>query len=107
MRMWMVDPGRMCSQHLLGEHVEIHMLAGMLRRNKSVDGFIRRGLLEVHSARRRHDRLAAEMKRRGFKHQSPLPKVRWQRMGRVDRNASAIELARRCDECARLQAQCS
>jgi hypothetical protein len=30
MRMWMVPPKVMCRKHLLGEHVEIHMLAGSL-----------------------------------------------------------------------------
>ena len=28
MRMWGVDPKQMCRQHLLGEHVELHMQAG-------------------------------------------------------------------------------
>ena len=30
MRMWMVNPGFMCNKHLLGEHVECHMLVGHL-----------------------------------------------------------------------------
>lgn len=30
MRMWMVDPKIMCRKHLLGEHLELHMLAGCI-----------------------------------------------------------------------------
>ena len=49
MRMWMVDPRIMCRQHLLGEHVEIHMFVGAISRGKSVKGYLEKGLLEVHN----------------------------------------------------------
>ncbi|HEV2112871.1 MAG TPA: pyrimidine dimer DNA glycosylase/endonuclease V [Terriglobales bacterium] len=98
----MLNPRKMCSQHLLGEHVEIHMLVGTLRRKRSIDGFILKGLLEVHNARRRHDELAAEMRRRGFKHASPLRRFRARRLGKVNRRINAIELARRCHKCRAL-----
>jgi len=99
MRMWMVNPRLMCSQHLLGEHVEIHMLVGTLRRGKSIAGFLENNLLEVHSIRSRHAELAREMRRRGMKHQSPLPKFRARRLGRVSRVQNLAELARRCKKC--------
>ena len=105
MRMWMVDPRKMCDQHLLGEHVEIHMCVGTLRRGRSVAGFLAGGLLELHNLERRHEQLVAEMTRRGMRHQSPLPRFKRQRAGRVDRRGNLAELARRCEECrARISA---
>ena len=38
MRMWMLPPECMCRKHLLGEHVELHMLLGSMRRGKSIEG---------------------------------------------------------------------
>jgi hypothetical protein len=43
MRMWMVWPELMCRKHLLGEHVEIHMLLGALNKGHRVQGFINKG----------------------------------------------------------------
>jgi hypothetical protein len=102
MRMWLVDPRLMCSQHLLGEHVELHMLVGSLNRGKRIDGFLRDGLVELRSIRRRHRELVAEMRRRGFRHQSPLPEFRARRAGSVDVLANLKELARRCRDCRAL-----
>lgn len=95
----MVDPRRMCDQHLLGEHVELHMLVGTLRRGRSVAGFVANRLIEVASVRARHAALVREMRRRGFRHASPLPRFRAQRLGRVPRRASLRELRRRCPAC--------
>lgn len=106
MRMWMVDPATMCDRHLLGEHVEIHMLAGTLARRRSIDGFIAKGLLEPAAMGARHEALAAEMRRRGFNHRSPLPECDLgylpvaAREARVDVAVSARELAARCERCA-------
>jgi len=104
MRMWMVDPARMCDQHLLGEHVELHMLVGTLLRKRSITGFIEKRLVEVHSVRVRHQQLVREMVRRGMKHRSPLPAFRARRVGAVDRIENLRELARRCAKCRKLQA---
>ena len=102
MRMWMVDPRRMCSQHPLGEHVELHMLVGTLRRKRSVAGFVANGLIEVHSLRKRHAELVREMRRRGFRHQSPLPSFMATRLGRVVRKKSLADLLARCRDCRAL-----
>lgn len=102
MRMWMVDPRLMCRKHLLGEHVELHMLAGSLRRGTSVRGFLENKLIEIHNMQRRHEELVREMERRGFRHASPLEQIA-RRGGRVDRKANLVELARRCKDCRRLQ----
>lgn len=103
MRMWMVDPRKMCDQHLLGEHVELHMLVGTLVRKKSVAGFVANKLIEVHNVRRRHAELVVEMTRRGMKHKSPLPSFRAVRLGKVSVRANLVELARRCKACSRKQ----
>src|SRR4051812_40489961 len=99
MRMWMVNPRKMCSQHLLGEHIEIHMLVGTLLRKKSIAGFIENALIEVHSIRLRHSQLVKEMQRRGMRHQSPLPSFRSRKLGKVNRRGNLLELARRCERC--------
>ena len=98
----MVDPRLMCRKHLLGEHVELHMLVGSLRRGLRLDGFFENKLIELHSIERRHRQLVREMERRGFRHASPIV-VEAERAGRVDRRANLIELARRCRDCRQLQ----
>jgi len=103
MRMWMVDPHKMCRQHLLGEHVEIHMLAGSLLKGRSIKKFLTTGLLEPQSMRTRHAELVNEMNRRGYQHASPLPVVDRVPSGAVDRTASAVALAARCPKCATLR----
>ncbi len=100
--MWMVPPRTMCRRHLLGEHVEIHMAAASLRLGRSLDGFLEKGLLELHNLRARHEALVAEMKRRGYRHASPLERVT-RRGGKIDRERNARELAERCEACAELQ----
>jgi hypothetical protein len=37
--MWMVDPRQMCRQHLLGEHNELHMFAGTMRKGIGLAGY--------------------------------------------------------------------
>jgi hypothetical protein len=102
MRMWMVDPKKMCRKHLLGEHVEIHMMVGTLLRGRSIDGFLDRGLLEPQNALARHDELVVEMEERGFTHRSPLPEYpAYPRLGAVSRERSELELAERCAGCRR------
>lgn len=99
MRMWMVPPRRMCRKHLLGEHVEIHMAVASLRLGKRLDGFLAKGLLELHNLSARHDELVEEMRRRGYRHRSPLGRVPRRRGGCVNRRQAALELARRCPQC--------
>lgn len=103
MRMWSVDPRVMCTKHLLGEHVEMHMFVGTIRRGISMQGYIDNGLVETERIKARHDELAAEMLRRGMKHQSPMIDEVVIADGVVDVEANLRELARRCPECAELQ----
>ncbi len=100
----MVNPRLMCRKHLLGEHVELHMLVACMRNGISLQGFFDNKLIETHNVIRRHEQLVREMKRRGFQHRSPLNDVPRQRGGCVDRRANLAELARRCAKCRQLQA---
>ena len=78
MRMWMIDPQLMCNKHLLGEHVETHMLEGSLKKGRSLAGFINNGLVDLERLGERHDQLAEEMKDRGMNHKSPINRrVSW------------------------------
>jgi len=101
MRMWMVNPRIMCRQHLLGEHVEIHMFIGTINRNKSVKGYLQKGLLEVHNLYARHADLVEEMKRRGYNHCSKVNE-KWkfvEDVGAIDREKNVNELVNRCSKC--------
>ena len=105
MRMWMVDPVVMCSKHLLGEHVECHMLVGHLQRSRRIANYIRLNLLEPSSIRERHSQLALEMENRGMLHKSPLPEYdlsylpHEHRIYTVNAEESLVELVRRCIDC--------
>ena len=101
MRMWMVNPKVMCRQHLLGEHVEIHMFIGTINLQKKVDGYLEKGLLEIHNLYARHEELVEEMKRRGYNHRSDVDE-KWKytkRLGEIDKIKNLIELSNRCSRC--------
>jgi len=116
MRMWMVDPKLMCRKHLLGEHVELHMIVGAINKGKSLEGFLVDNMLEPVSIRGRHEAIAKEMARRGYNHKSPLPThqivlptsilLKGKRILAIDiiidRKAAWLELTNRCPECAKL-----
>ncbi len=77
MRIWDIAPERLCRQHLLGEHRELHALWVILTQGRQ--GFAHhpetsrwRGKLKALYLR--HERLVAEMSRRGYRHASPLPR---------------------------------
>jgi len=99
MRMWNVSPRLMCDKHLLGEHLEMHMFVGCLRQGKSLDGFIKNGLVEVHNISFRHMELVSEMHKRGMKHDSKISEVVEPPQGNVDVVESLALLAERCPEC--------
>ncbi len=76
MRIWDLEPERLCRQHLLGEHRELHALWVILTDGRK--GFAhhpetKRWRGKLRALYRRHERLAAEMGRRGYRHATPLP----------------------------------
>lgn len=102
MRMWNVDTRTMCRQHLLGEHLEMHMFAGSLIKGANIEGYLN-GLVETNKIAKRHKALVNEMKIRGYNHRSPLPQLPRINAGFVDNAANILELRRRCKECKRMQ----
>ena len=75
MRIWDVAPSRLCRQHLLGEHRELHAVWAILTQGKkgySHHPETRRWEGKLKALFLRHEALVEEMKRRGFQHYSPL-----------------------------------
>lgn len=75
MRIWDIEPRRLCRKHLLGEHRELHALYSILLGNKK--GYrhhpeTRRWEGKLPALAKRHDLLVKEMERRGYKHHSPV-----------------------------------
>jgi hypothetical protein len=79
MRIWDIEPEKLCRNHLLGEHRELHAIWSVLTKNKK--GYSKhpetirwRGKLKALYLR--HEKLIKELKRRGYAHRSPLkPKL--------------------------------
>jgi len=103
MRMWGTDPKFLCRKHLLGEHLEMHMFVGAIKKGINIVGYVDGGLVETHMINLRHDELVVEMQKRGINHKSPLERLNLPARGRLSRKDNLIELARRCPECAKLQ----
>lgn len=105
----MVDPKIMCRKHLLGEHVELHMFLGAIKRGISMKGYVEKGLIQYGALQVRHQRLVEEMKSRRYKHNSPITLKEccnlvspynarlW--LSKVDKEKSLSELIKRCAEC--------
>jgi hypothetical protein len=78
MRIWDIPPDKLCRQHLLGEHRELHAIWAILTENK-------RGYANHPETKRwrgklgalylRHLCLVREMTKRGYRHHSPLPRA--------------------------------
>ena len=85
------------------------MFRGSLHKGTSLRGFIDAGLLDSRLLTERHEQLAAEMRRRGYRHSSPLPSDfdAQAAMGDVDAVAAIDELASRCEECRQRQMEVS
>jgi len=108
MRMWMIDPSKMCRKHLLGEHLETHMFLGTIKNKISLLGYMKNNCVEPKSIITRHQQLADEMIRRGYNHQSPIDLQLNELLSylptevreyKVDTIASEKELMSRCEEC--------
>lgn len=102
MRIWKVNPKKLCKKHLLGEHVECHMFAGSINKKKSIEGHIKKGQIEVHNLKRRHQELAEELKNRNYNHNSPLQKFKAYKIGKINKKENLKELAERCENCKKL-----
>ena len=77
MRIWDVSPIKLCKDHLLGEHRELHAIWTVITENKK--GYSKhpetiRWIGKLGALYLRHELLVIEMKRRGYNHHSPLDK---------------------------------
>jgi hypothetical protein len=75
-RIWCVPVSELDCQHLLGEHAELHCIVGALLekykayRNHPETLRFKGRIEQLYS---RHAEQVAEMAKRGYKHNSPLP----------------------------------
>ena len=100
MRMWGVDVKILCRQHLLGEHLEMHMFAGAIKKKISLAGYIKKGLVNPRMIKIRHDALVTEMLRRRWNHKSKLDMDCSQLPDLpIDVKMHEKELLARCDNC--------
>jgi hypothetical protein len=106
MRQWLVNPSILCRKHLLGEHVEHHMFLGTLIKRCNITGYINNNLLEILSLQARHNELAEEINKRGYKHNSPLiidnniyNNYTQYLTHKINKEESLKELIKRCELC--------
>jgi hypothetical protein len=101
--MWGIDPALLCDQHLLGEHTEMHQVAGTIEHHPHgeaiAEGHAERQQVDTSLIGRRHDELAAELQRRGMDHDSPLDYEDELDLGSLDIEANLADLKARCDDC--------
>jgi len=77
MRIWDIKPELLCRKHLLGEHAELHALWSILTKGKkgyAAHPETMRWRGKLGALFNRHEKQVKEMKRRGYKHNSPLEK---------------------------------
>ncbi|MDD4202170.1 MAG: pyrimidine dimer DNA glycosylase/endonuclease V [Candidatus Omnitrophica bacterium] len=77
MRIWDITPKKLCRNHLLGEHRELHAIWSILTNNKK--GYSNhpetlRWKNKLSALYLRHEKLVEEMKKRGYNHYSDLEK---------------------------------
>ena len=75
MRIWDISTEKLCRQHLLGEHRELHAMWVVITQNKK--GYSKhpetlRWIGKLKAMYLRHEEQVEEMRQRGYNHQSPL-----------------------------------
>lgn len=77
MRIWDISPKKLCRNHLLGEHRELHAMWTVITEEKK--GYSKhpetlRWVGKLNAMYSRHEDLVEEMINRGYRHKSPLDK---------------------------------
>lgn len=76
MRIWDLQPNKLCRQHLLGEHRELHAIWTYLTTNKGSSYRKHPETLrwegKLKALFNRHTALIREMEQRGYNHHTPL-----------------------------------
>ena len=75
MRIWDISPEKLCRQHLLGEHRELHAIWAIIIQGKK--GYSNhpetlRWIGKLKALYNRHEKLVKEMIKRGYNHRTPL-----------------------------------
>ena len=75
MRIWDIPPEKLCRNHLLGEHSELHGIWSILTENQK--GYanhpeVARWRGKLRALYRKHEQIVEEMTARGYQHNSPL-----------------------------------
>jgi len=76
-RVWDIAPARLCRNHLLGEHRELHAIWSVLTKGKKGYSYHPETLRwkgRLKALFLRHGKLVSEMGKRGYNHHSPLDK---------------------------------
>ena len=76
MRIWDIELKKLCRNHLLAEHRELHAIWAVITKNKN--GYAHhpetmRWREKLPALCRRHQQQVKEFERRGYCHKSPLP----------------------------------
>lgn len=77
MRIWDISPNKLCKNHLLGEHRELHAIWTIITENRkgySMHPETIRWKGKLKAIYHRHEELVKEMTNRGYAHKSPLNK---------------------------------
>ena len=77
MRIWDLPPSKLCRNHLLGEHRELHAIWTVITEKKkgySLHPETIRWKGKLKAMYLRHNELVKEMNARGYNHKSPLDK---------------------------------
>jgi hypothetical protein len=94
MRIWDVPVDRLCRNHLLGEHRELHAVWNIITLGKkgyATHPETRRWVGKLGALYLRHDQQAREIARRGWRHESPLDEALAQGSKRQDTFVTDIE----------------
>ena len=77
MRIWDLPPSKLCRNHLLGEHRELHAMWAVITEKKkgyALHPETIRWKGKLKAMYLRHNELVKEMNSRGYNHKSPLDK---------------------------------
>lgn len=79
MRIWDINPKFLCHKHLVAEHRELHGLWNILTKHRGRGGYshhpeTKRWISKLRALYLRHEVLVNEMKKRDYRHLSPLDK---------------------------------
>jgi len=94
MRIWDIPPAKLCRNHLLGEHNELHAMWNILtqgRKGYSNHPETKRWKGKLKALYGVHEEITQEMLARGYNHKSPLDKALAKGKRRQDEYVDPVE----------------